>query len=266
MRYAIDHDYHIHSYLSSCSRHPEQTKGNILKYAKKYSYKSICLTDHFWDEKVEGASRWYSVQNFDHITEARPLPTDDEVKFLFGCECDMDRHMTLGLAKETIDKFDFIVVPTTHLHMKDLTVRGDENSEERAMLWVKRFDKLLSMDLPFRKMGIAHLACTLIDPRSLSDLFKTLSFIDRKDMHDLFTVAADKGIGIELNASDMGNAIKHPAEILEMFRIAKDAGCKFYLGSDAHLPEEFNMVYETFDYAVTALGLTEDDKFRIEGI
>ena len=268
MRYIIDHDYHIHSYLSSCSRHQEQTKGNILKYAKKNGFTSICMTDHFWDSTVDGASRWYSVQNFDHIAESLPLPVDDEVKFLFGCECDMDRAMTLGIAKDTFDKFDFVVIPTTHLHMNGFTVSDDgiENSSLRAELWVKRLDKLLSMDIPFKKVGIAHLACTLIDPRSESDLLKTLSYIDSKDMHDLFTVAAGKGAGIELNASDMTNAMKHPGEILRMFMIAKDAGCKFYLGSDAHLPEEFSGVIKAFDYAISALGLTEEDKFRIEGI
>jgi histidinol phosphatase-like PHP family hydrolase len=51
-----------------------------------------------------------------------------------------------------------------------------------------------------------------------------------------------------------------------MFRIAKDAGCKFYLGSDAHTPDEFKQIKEIFDYAIEVLRLKEDDKFRIEGI
>ena len=82
-------------------------------------------------------------------------------------------------------------------------------------------------------------------------------------MHDLFGIAAKKGLGIELNASDMKQAQAHPDTVLRMFRIAKDAGCKFYLGSDSHLPEEFTNVAERFEYAGEALGLTEDDKFRI---
>ena len=31
MRYIADHDLHIHTQLSLCSGHPEQTKENILK-------------------------------------------------------------------------------------------------------------------------------------------------------------------------------------------------------------------------------------------
>ena len=265
MKYKIDHDYHIHSHLSSCSRHPEQTKENILKYAKAIGLSSICMTDHFWDEKVDGASNWYA-QNYSHIAESLPLPEDDGVRFLFGCECDIDRHMTLGLSEERFDKFDFIVIPTTHLHMKGFTVVGDEDSSTRARLWSERFDSLLSKRLPFRKVGIAHLACTLTDPRSYEDYLVTLSLIKDADMHDLFCRAARAGVGIELNASDMQSAKKNPDEVFRMFRIAKDAGCKFYLGSDSHTPQEFNGLKETFEYAIDALGLTEEDKFRIEDI
>lgn len=52
MRYVVDHDLHIHSRLSSCSRDPEQTCENILEYAKANDFKQVCLTDHFWDMAV----------------------------------------------------------------------------------------------------------------------------------------------------------------------------------------------------------------------
>ena len=48
-----------------------------------------------------------------------------------------------------------------------------------------------------------------------------------------------------------------------MFNVAKDAGCKFYLGTDAHLPREFEGVTELFMSIIDILGLTEDDKFRL---
>ena len=74
MKYIVDHDYHIHSQLSSCSRDPEQNPKRILQYAKDNSLKRIVLTDHYWDNAVEGASNWYQPQNFDHISESKPLP------------------------------------------------------------------------------------------------------------------------------------------------------------------------------------------------
>ena len=82
MKYIFDHDFHIHSQISSCSRDPEQSNERILKYAEDEGLHTIVLTDHFWDEKVEGASKWYSKQNFEHISQAKPLPQSDKVKFL----------------------------------------------------------------------------------------------------------------------------------------------------------------------------------------
>lgn len=64
MRYIVDHDLHIHSNLSTCSRCPEQTPERIAQYAVDMGLKTICITDHFWDEKVPGASAWYAPQNF----------------------------------------------------------------------------------------------------------------------------------------------------------------------------------------------------------
>ncbi|MBQ9543675.1 MAG: PHP domain-containing protein, partial [Clostridia bacterium] len=47
--YAVDHDLHIHSQLSSCSSDPELTPERILAYAEQFGLKTVCVTDHFWD-------------------------------------------------------------------------------------------------------------------------------------------------------------------------------------------------------------------------
>ena len=84
MKYIIDNDLHIHSKISSCSSDPQQTNERILRYAVENGLKTICLTNHLWDETVEGASSWYMPQNYAHIAAAKPLPQEAGVKFLFG--------------------------------------------------------------------------------------------------------------------------------------------------------------------------------------
>jgi len=261
MKYIIDHDYHIHSHLSLCSRDPEQTTENILKYAKENKLTTICLTDHYWDSAVPGASNWYQKQDFEHIKVSLPLPKDENVKFLFGCESDMKRDMVIGVSN--FDDFDFIIIPTTHLHMNGFTVDGSETPEERARLWVERLEYLLSQPLPFHKIGIAHLACTLIAPASREDYLKTLSLIPTEDMERQFSLAAELGVGIELNQSDMSFSDSEADTVLRMFRIAKTCGCKFYLGSDSHLPINFVDTIKVFERAIDMLALTENDKFHI---
>ena len=74
MRYVADHDFHIHSTLSSCCHDEKQTVDAIQRYAAQNGFKKICLTNHFWDAEVPGASGWYRVQDFRHLTKALPLP------------------------------------------------------------------------------------------------------------------------------------------------------------------------------------------------
>lgn len=259
-----DHDLHIHSYLSTCSRNPEQNVENILKYAKDNGLRTVCITDHFWDEKIPcgSAEKWYSTQNYSHVAEILPLPKDSEVKFLFGCEADMDKNMTVGLSRERAELFDFIVISTTHLHMHS-PEPDNSDPEFRAKLWVERLDALFNMDLPFRKIGVAHLTCILAN-RASEELFKkTLEHIPDRELERVFAAAARLGVGIELNMGDMVHFDLCREEFLRIYGSAKRCGCKFYFGSDSHNPEEFEGFGTVFDEIVELLSLTEDDVFVI---
>ncbi len=268
MRFQIDHDLHIHSKISDCSNDPLQTNDRILQYAKENDLKTICLTDHYWDETVEGSSRWYSFQNYEWIKRALPLPQADGIRFLFGCETDLNKDFTLGISKESFDKFDFVIIPTTHLHMMGFTLSEDDNSlENRARLWAKRFEAVLNMDLPFHKVGIAHLTCGLMTPSyegfTKEDYIQCLNLIPKAKLDELFTKAAKLGVGIELNFGDVIFDENAEDAVFRIYKIAKECGCKFYLGSDAHHPERLEKVMPYFQKAIDVLELTEDDKFII---
>lgn len=266
MKYVIDHDFHIHSRLSSCSNDPEQSTEAILRYAEETGLKTICLTDHYWDERVPGASPWYAVQNTSHVNEALPLPKSDKVKFLFGCETEFNRNFTVGVSKERFDELDFVIIPTTHMHMNEFVIPEDfvDTCENRAKLWVKRLDTLLSMDLPFEKIGLAHLTCQLINRKSAEVYLKTLELLPEEELVRLFTKAKNLGCGIELNRSDMSFGFGGRDTVLRIYEIAKMCGCKFYLGTDAHHPDALYGMREVFEPVIDTLGLTEDDKFILK--
>ena len=261
----FDHDYHIHSVLSECSSDPAETSERILEYAKRFGLKRICVTDHFWDEAVDGASDWYKAQNLAHISQIKPLPECEGIEFLFGCETDIDKYMTLGISLPCFDNFDFVIIPTTHLHMTGFTISAEDKGDNQriAELWIERFDRLLDMPLPFHKIGIAHLACTLINNRSHEDYLDSLSRIPDEDMVRLFTKAARCGCGIEINAFDVDVKDDEVDTVYRMFRIAKSCGCKFYYGSDAHHPSELESSAPKFERAARLLGLTDNDRFEI---
>lgn len=265
MKYAIDHDHHLHTHLSQCSSDPAQTTERIMRYAKEKGLKRIIITDHFWDENVPGASSWYKTYHkYSDISKNLPLPKDSDLEILFGCETDMDKNGVIGISKERYGDFDFIIVATTHLHMKGFTVdEADFGKVERlAELWVERFDALLNSGLPFRKVGIAHLttACIAVENHMFLEVLK---LIPDEEMQRLFTRAAKLGLGIELNGSDFHYNTEHIDILLRPYRIAKKCGCKFYLGTDAHKPKEFSS-FDSFEGVIDLLGLTEDDKLILK--
>ncbi len=264
MKYQIDHDFHIHSHLSFCSNDENQTTDEFLRYAEKNGFKKIFVTDHLWDSAVSGASEWYKPQNIKHISQNLPLPTSDTVIFGFGCETELDKDMRLALQKENYDKFDFIIIPTTHMHMSGLTIPKGTDDSERAKLYVQRLMAVLDMELPFGRVGIAHLACPLMSRQRAPQ--SVLANVEETELMPLFEKAARLGVGIEINAADFNFSNcsdERRSAVLHLFGMAKEAGCKFYLGSDAHHPNRFKCVVPIFEMAVTDLGLTEEDKFIV---
>lgn len=269
MRYVCDNDLHIHTYISPCSCDRRQTPENILKYACDNGFSDICITDHFWDEKVPGATPYIaSSETYECLAKALPLPQDERVHFMFGCECELDLHGTLSIARDTFDLFDFVVIPINHFHMNGFTIRDEDfNRPERvAKRWVERFCHVLDMDLPFHKIGLAHLSCELMATESRRDHIEVCNLITDDEYKNCFSRAAAAGCGIELNFETFFDYSEDELEeLMRMYRIAKREGCRFYFGSDAHHPEDFVRSKEKFERVVDLLDLKETDKFRVTG-
>ena len=234
MAFEYNHDMHIHTRLSPCSGDEGQTCERILDYAVQNGLDTVAVTDHFWDSSVPGASNWYKPLNYEHVSRSVPLPYHDGVRFLFGCETDMDMQGNIGLKKENFSLFDFVIVSTTHFHMEGFTVPTGMTLAERKREYVKRFYSFLNADIPFCKTGIAHLTCNLIDNSSKYAHIDTVDAVSDNEFYEIFRGFAQSGAGVELNFyPDMYDA-DQTERILRPYRIAKDCGCKFYLGSDSH--------------------------------
>lgn len=265
MRYIVDNDLHIHTGLSLCSKDAEQNTQNILRFAEENGIKTVCITDHFWDSEVpnDSISDWYKTQDFAHISQSLPLPQSKNVKMLFGCEGEMHRgDLNIGIAPNKYDKFDFMIVTTTHFHIKDVAVFPEEvkDTESRVKTWLTRFERVLDSDLPLHKVGISHLTVGLLAP-TFEERLELIDSLPENELKNLFTKAAQKGVGIELNAYDVG-AFEKDEIILRPYKIAKKCGCKFYLGSDAHHLGTLSGALPLFEKVIDALNLSEDDKYN----
>ena len=98
----------------------------------------------------------------------------------------------------------------------------------------------------------------------LERLVDILDLVPDETWGRLFTRAAKAGMGIELNLSM--RSLKSDEErprVFRPYRIARECGCTFYLGSDAHHPVELEGALARFTAIVDGLGLEEKDKFPL---
>ncbi len=257
----------MHSSRSFCSRDPEQTPEKLIAAAKADGFTEICVTDHFWDEAVPGIEGLELEQNYANLSANLPLPKDDEVTLHFGCETDLDSRFVLGIAPEHYDWFELILVSPSHMHLTGFTVQEDLTLAQRSVLYYERNEAIFQMDLPFYKVGLTHFTTGhLVRGAGFSGKYPHLDVIDGisdSALYDLFHTVAQKRAGVELNFEMSYYDNERDLErSLRPYYIAKDCGCRFYFGSDAHHPRSFLNRRACFEAIVEKLDLQESEKFR----
>lgn len=236
----ICHDLHVHTNQSLCAR-PEATLDRYVPVMAHLGIRYLGLTDHFWDAKVPGSSSWYAKQGWDHV---RPLKDrlalyvpPAGMKLYFGCETEYVGYGVMAVAEETAAEFDYILVPPDHFHMAGLTrPAGLKGTNWLRRLTLDRFHECC--DLPLCS-GIVHPFSLLLGFKDVEE--EVLSGITDQQYTEAFRHAAENGKIVEVNScvlESMGpkNSDGLPTEQIRLYTLGREAGCRFYYGSDAHSP------------------------------
>lgn len=262
MMFTLDHDYHIHTSLSTCCHEDQMTPENIIPVCKSENHTEIVLTNHFWDAKMPGADDWYGPQDLNWVKQLLPLPTENGMKIRFGCETEFCGGKKIGISPESYSEFSFIIVPFTHLHNHFSRPVDCTTPEQVANLFMDHFEDLLSIDLPWKKVGIPHLTCPLVYPGPR--LHEVFEHMNNGRLEKCFDFLAKAGAGIELNAACFNPGWEQYRDtFLNIYRLAKHAGCKFYTGSDAHALETLKNINQNLPAVIEALGLQNSDRYYI---
>ena len=93
-----------------------------------------------------------------------------------------------------------------------------------------------------------------------------LNRIPDAEYRRLFRRTAELGIGVELNmpAAKAENRVMNWAEDrdeLRVYLLAREEGCKFYFGSDAHTVPGLGWAKRNAEKIIELLDLKEEDKF-----
>lgn len=271
MSYIIDHDLHIHSGGSMCSGDPEQTPGRILQYALDEGLTTVALTDHFWDESVPmlrggWGPDFYLSQNWSHISKNLPLPHAEGVRYLFGAEAEMTLDGTVGLSPERAADMDFALISISHFHMTDFTITEADSATPagRAEALLNKLERVLAMPLPWHKIGLAHLTGPKLGGGDPANHYEVLRLVKGERLTALFQKAAALGVGIELNTATFGfGSDEEEQAVVDFYAHAKECGCKFFFGSDAHGAVHFPHHRPRGQRMADMLKLEETDIFRV---
>lgn len=229
-----NHDLHVHTNLSACAR-PSATLEGYLGACVSSGIGILGISNHVWDSDVAGASPWYVPQNIDHVLRIRQeiasLSDCSSVRVLIGCETEFLGGKHLAMKKENAKLFDYVLIPHGHFHMAGL-VRPHEVQSTDALreLLIERFVESVQFDLGVRT-GIAHPFHT----HGFDDVEEEiLAGISDQTYRDCMAMAAMRQISIEINSCQLASSVTRTGQWMRMLYFARDEGCTFHLGSDAH--------------------------------
>ena len=271
----IKQDIHIHTYHSACAV-KEATPQFYIDNAAKRDLELIGFADHMWENghgySIASYERHQS--NFAKLIKVKEdlagCTIPDGLRVLVGCETDFVADSTLGISREIAAQLDFVLAPQAHTHFPEVCpspyredrIACGKFSLEAFKRLMKHPDADLITAVP-HPMGTHYVGREGGD----SDIIAAMS---DADFREVFSMAAERQIGIEINSSIVMLACKFTGtdghdleriknlEYYRMFSIAREVGCKFTFGSDAHGPD----MTADFWYAqamADALGLTEAD-------
>jgi HisJ family histidinol phosphate phosphatase len=255
------HDIHVHTHLSSCCKDEESTPQNLIKAASEKGYKLLGFADHMWNNPAYEPSNWYRPQNLEHLLKIKQeIPADTMgVKVLVGCETEYCGNGVIGISSEVAGMLDFVLVPMSHLHMRGFVLPDrDYKNIEVAKLMVGYFKEVLGL-------GIATCIAHPFQPLGFKDADGILNCISDDEFSECFSMAAEKGVSIEINAACFREAhgifddTYHDESFIRIFKIAKKCGCFFHFGSDAHSMINFRKRKDIMEMVSSQIGIEEKD-------
>jgi histidinol phosphatase-like PHP family hydrolase len=236
----------------------------ILPELVRLGIKRVGFADHVWANPDLLPNEFYRPQNINRIERLREqlksVPNLG-IEILVGCEAEMLAPDKFAITPEIAQRLDIVVLATDHFHFKGIVEQPKtEAPRDIGVQMLKLFiggakcKMATTLAHPMLPLGFMQHYDAIID--SLSD----------NEMFDAFSVAAQTGVAWEITLSYFPDQAKnryHSIETpLRVLSIAKQAGCKFVFGSDAHTIQRLGRIHE-LSFFVDKLGLNEGNIHKL---
>lgn len=257
-------DLHVHTNKSLCA--PRDTvPSTYIPHCTEEGIQLIGITDHVYPEDMLAEYGYPLDHRVNRLLELRTVLSEAEaqsgIRFLLGCEIDyFDCVGHPYILPEESQGFDYVLLAASHIlnYPQMYTAYDLASPSVLRRLTIERFVAACGLDYPV-PMGICHPLYPICSPYQA----EIIDGISDETLKELFCMAAEKKISIEIHSCLYRNDTPHNEfglsdHYLRILAAAKDAGCKFHMGSDAHAAPAFIGSHAKLRKAAELLGLTED--------
>ena len=250
-------DLHLHTNLSFCA--PEKTVvSSFLPFCDSEGIKRIGISNHLYSGM--GIEHTLKIKN-----EIDELKDTSRVEILLGCELELFYDEEPVLNAQNARNFEYVLVAPSHIfnqfsHYKSFDL---STSEKIRDLIVDNFKRACRLEL-----GVPTAICHPLYPICASNQQKILDSMSDDILRECYTLAAQNDKCIEIHACLYRGSVPLDEEglsptYIRMLSIAKECGCKFHFGTDAHSPEDFVGKHALLERAAQRAGICKDDLWSL---
>lgn len=254
-----NHDFHVHTYLSSCCSQKEaQTPAAIISLAEEMGIDTVGFSDHVWENHHLTPSDWYQPQDERQIEHLRAdlAVISTRIRVLVGCEADTIAPGKFSITPEFAQGLDFVLLACSHFHMFGFVEQPESNRPKDLARHMLKF--FLSAVTSGFATSIPH---PLLPLGHLENFDAAIASISDGELFDVFGLANEHGVGLEITTGFLPPESQPPFSIetpIRYLSLAKEVGCKFSLGTDAHSPVDQKRLPELVRIT-DALNLKDND-------
>ena len=257
-------DLHVHTNKSLCAPR-ETTPASYIPCCAEEGIRLIGITDHVYPEDMLAQYGYPNDKRVDRLLELRASLAEAEaqsgIRYLLGCEIDyFDCVGAPYILPEESEGFDYVLLAASHiLNYPHMYTAYDLGSPDVLReLTIERFVAACKLDYPV-PTGICHPLYPICSPYQA----EIIDGISDETLKELFSMAAEKNISVEIHSCLYRNDTPHNEfglsdHYLRILAAARDCGCKFHMGSDAHAPAAFVGSHAKLRKAAELLGLNQD--------
>jgi histidinol phosphatase-like PHP family hydrolase len=218
--------------------------ADMLRSAAEHGITRLAITDHFYtftDRRIFEDIRA-------RVAEAqRDMPNSPEV--FFGCEAEVMAPGSTAGSQELADGLDFVMVAATHFQNKGITELPPGDDESIAFHYLRMFE--YAVGLPWANV-LAH--PFFVVPRVCS--VEVLGHLKDSDLLPGIELARVNHVAMEISRRALWPGQTPFSR--HFYKLCKQVGVKFTIGSDAHMLEDIGNV-RVLKPLLNELDVTEAD-------